>query len=248
MLEPTPSQVDAKQQIVDEILTDLPSQAAVEVNLPSENKVYTLEDPSSPVTLRPMTFEDEKNILGTNKNQDPVNIILQQCTTNINISQLLTIDKLYLLMKLREISYGDDYNVLLLCTHCRAENPTVIKLSQLKIIPVPEDFTDPVTITLPSINKEAKVSLPRVKDEKLFADPKEAYSQLWRFVVEIDGHRDKTVVGEVLKKLPIKDTRVILNAMKTNFGIETRIKFACNTCKEASVVDLPIDANFFDAS
>jgi len=42
--------------------------------------------------------------------------------------------------------------------------------------------------------------------------------------------------------------RLILNAMKTDFGVETKVKFECTSCKEVSIVDLPIDANFFDVS
>ena len=76
-------------------------------------------------------------------------------------------DKLYLIMKLREISYGDDYNTLLVCSHCKAENPTTVKLSHLNVNPVPDDFVDPVTVTAAYLKKEVKIRLPRVSDEKI---------------------------------------------------------------------------------
>jgi len=248
MLDQDPGITEAKQRIVNDLLIDLPPEVDVEVDLPSECRVYKLEDPAKPITLRPMTFEDEKNMLNSKKGHDPINIILQKCTTNLNVADLLSIDKLYLIMKLREISYGDDYNTLLICRDCGAENPTVVKLSELNINPVPDDFTDPVEIELPSIQKNAKVLLPRVRDENLFANDNKAFSQLWRFIAEIDGHSDKTIISGVLEKLPIKDMRLILNAMKTDFGVETKVKFECTSCKEVSIVDLPIDANFFDVS
>jgi len=247
MFEEKPNTTAAKQDIIDALLKDLPSDAAVQVDLPSENKIYTLEDPNAPITLRPMTFEDEKQIVSAEKNQDPVNLILQRCITNIKVPDLLSLDKLYLIMKLREISYGDDYHTLLICGNCNAENPTTVRLSELNINPVPDDFTDPVEITLPSINKIAKIRRPRVKDERIFSS-NEVYSQLWRFVETIDGHGDKLIINSVLEKLPIKDIKIIINAMKTNFGVETKVKFECNNCKEVSVVELPIDANFFDAN
>jgi len=248
MLEQSPAITKAKQEIVNEILKDLPSDVAIAVDLPSECRAYTLPDPDSPVTLRPMTFEDEKNIVGAKKSEDPTNIILQRCVSNINISDILTLDKLYLLMKLREISYGDDYNTLLVCQHCKAENPTVLKLSTLNVNPVPDDFTDPVECNLPSLDKKIKVRLPRVRDEKFLNDNETALDQIWRFVEEIDGHTDKSIISAVLNKLPIKDMRTVLNAMKTDFGIDTKIKFSCQECQEVSVIDLPIDANFFDVS
>ena len=151
-------------------------------------------------------------------------------------------------MKLREISYGDIYNALLICTHCGGENPADIKLSELNVNPVPDDFTDPTEAYLPTLKKKVKIKYPRVRDEKLFQNIEEGMSQLWRFVVEIEGHTDRTVISKVLEKLPLKDMRFILRTMNTDFGLDTKIKFTCTSCKEVSVVELPIDANFFDAS
>lgn len=239
---------DAKQAVIDDILKELPTDTAVEVDLPSECRVYNLEDPGAPITIRPMTFEDEKALVSAGKAQDPVNLVLQRCTTNINIPDLLSMDKLYLIMKLREISYGDDYNTLLVCSHCKAENPTTVKLSNLNVNPVPDDFVDPVTVMLPTIKKEAKVRLPRVRDEKMMQDTQAALDQMWRFVVEIDGHSDKSIIASVVDRLPLKDIRTILNAVKTDFGVDTKIKFECNSCGGVTVVDLPIDSNFFDVN
>ena len=248
MLEKNPTISAAKQKVIDDLLKDLPTDTAIEVELPSENRVYKLEDPAAAITLRPMTFEDEKHIVSAGKGQDPINLILQRCSTNINISDLLPLDKLYLIMKLREISYGDIYNALLICTHCGGENPADIKLSELNVNPVPDDFTDPTEAFLPTLKKKVKIKYPRVRDEKLFQNIEEGMSQLWRFVVEIEGHTDRTVISKVLEKLPLKDMRFILRTMNTDFGLDTKIKFTCTSCKEVSVVELPIDANFFDAS
>jgi hypothetical protein len=238
----------AKQAVIDEILKELPTDTAVEVELPSECRVYTLEDSGAPITIRPMTFEDEKALVSAGKNDDPVNLILQRCTTNIRIPDLLSMDKLYLIMKLREISYGDDYNTLLICSQCKSENPTTIKLSQLNVNPVPDNFQDPITVMLPTLKKEAKVRLPRVRDEKMMVDPAVALDQIWRFVTEIDGHIDKSIIARVVDKLPLKDIRTILKAIKTDFGVDTKIKFECTSCGGVTVVDLPIDSNFFDVN
>jgi hypothetical protein len=200
-----------------------------------------------PITIRPMTFDDEKNIVGARKGEDPINLVLQRCLTNIKVHDLLPMDKLYLIMKLREISYGDDYNTLLICTHCKAENPTKIQLSQLNVNPVPDDFSDPTEVFLEGIQKTALVRYPRVKDER-YLSAENSFDQLWRFIVEIDGHRDKSIIAAVLEKLPLRDVKFILNALKTDFGLDTLIKFQCQECGGVSVVDLPIDANFFDVN
>ena len=248
MLDQSPAAMAAKQEIIDQLLSDVPSSTEIEVELPSECRVYNLEDESAPILMRPMTFEDEKHLVSAKADQDPVNLILQRCVTNLKIPDLIPIDKLYLIMKLREISYGDDYKCLIICPNCSAENPLTVKLSSLNVNPVPDDFTDPLEIFLPKMQKKVKVKLPRVRDERLFQDTERALDELWRFVSEIDGHTDKSIIAAVVNKLPLVDIRTILNALKTDFGVDTKIKLNCNSCKEVSVVDLPIDANFFDVN
>ena len=98
------------------------------------------------------------------------------------------------------------------------------------------------------MKKTAKIKLPRVRDEKLFLDTERALDELWRFVDEIEGHTDKAIIAGVMNKLPLVDVRTILNAMKTDFGVDTKVKLQCKHCKEVGVVDLPIDANFFDVN
>ena len=247
-MKPIAPDHSAKQDIIEELLKNLPPETAIEVELPSENRVYTLPDAGAMITLRPMTFEDEKALVSAPSNQDPINLIIDRCTTNLNVSELLPMDKLYIIMKLREISYGDDYNTLLICPSCKAENPTTIRLSELNINPVPDDFSDPVEVMLPTLQKIAKVRLPRLRDERYMKTTSDALSNIWRFVAQIDDHSDKQIIAEVLKKLPIKDMRTILKAMQTEYGVETKIKLDCDTCETQSVMELPIDANFFDAN
>jgi hypothetical protein len=248
MLEPNNVSDDAKAEIIKDLLKELPTDTAVEVLLPSECKVYDLIDPGVPVSIRPMTFEDEKNIVGAKKGEDPINLVLNRCVSNVKVLDLLPMDKFFLIMKLREISYGDDYHTLLICPECRAENPTTVRLSQLNVNPVPDEFTDPISITLPQLKKEIKVKLPRVRDEAIFNNPEDFLDQLWRFVLEIDGHTDKSIIAAVVNKLPLKDSKTILNALKSDYGVDTKIKFQCKDCEGISVKDLPLDASFFDVS
>jgi hypothetical protein len=240
--------METREDIINSILSEMPTNTTTEVHLPSENKVYNLEDPNAPIILRPMTFEDEKAIISAAKNEDPMNLILQRCVQNIKIQDLLPLDKHFLVLKLREISYGDDYEVLLVCPECAAENPVTLRLSELPVNPVPDDFCDPVKVLLPKINREAEIRLPRVRDEKFFNDAGEALDQLWRFVVSIDGHTDKSIIAPVLEKLPLADIKTIMKAMNTNYGVETMVKLECGSCGGVNVVDMPISANFFGVS
>jgi len=238
--------MQSKEDIINDILRDIPTNTTIQVDLPSEGRTYNLDD-SQIITLRPMTFDDEKSLVSA-KEGDPVNLLLEKCLTGIKVMDLLPMDKLYLIMKLREISYGDDYDTVLICEHCKAENPAKIKLSSLNVNPVPDDFEDPITVFLPKIKREAKIKLPRVRDEKFLSDAEASLSQIWRFVQEIDGHTDKSIVAAVVDKLPLVDMKTILKTFDTEYGLDTKVKLECNNCGGVSILELPINSNFFGVS
>ena len=244
--KPTPKGV-TEQQIIDDILKNMPANEAVEVNLPSQNRFYKLQDPGKPVTLRPMTFEDERSMMSKrNANVDVLNGLLSKCVSNIDIGQLLQMDKLYLIMKLRELSYGDAYKANITCNGCRKDNEVEFSLNKLPIRYIDDEFTDPLTVKLPVLEKELKVRIPRVADENYFDNATNAISNLWRFIEEIDGHTEKSVISKVIPQLPLKDAHALLDKMGTNeYGLDTRVRFLCNYCDHTEVMELPITADFF---
>tara|TARA_R110000824_G_scaffold40353_21_gene121139 strand:- start:238 stop:996 length:759 start_codon:yes stop_codon:yes gene_type:complete len=234
-------------KIISDLLANCPLQSEVVVELPSKNKFYKLLNPSDPITLRPMTFEDEKAIVSNkNASKDVLNILLGRCMTNINISDLLLFDKLYLLMKLREISYGSIYKADITCPACRTDNKVAFDLSDLEIKYVEDDMVNPVSLHLPVLKKTIKVNLPRVSDERYLNNTEASTNNLWRFVAEIEGHTKKTIISKVVKKLPLKDIHALMNLLSgQKYGINTGVRFACSYCSHSEKMELPITADFF---
>jgi hypothetical protein len=239
---------DPKQQIVDDILKELPISSDIEVELPSKCLSYKLPDATKPVTIRPMSFEDEKLLATSRGKTDPIGLILSRCVNNINVNDLFPMDKLYLLLKLREISYGDEYNCSISCPHCSSENKITINLSKLPVASVPDNFEDKMEVDLPVLKKTAVVRLPRAKDEMYLTDLDKIGNNLWRFVEKIDNYEDKVIISKVLEKLPIKDIKTLTNALKIEFGVQTKVSLDCTTCRKASTHELPINPNFFDVN
>jgi hypothetical protein len=236
----------SEQQIIDNILANMPSTEEIAVEVPSLNKFYTLHDPGKPISLRPMTFEDEKIMASNLGGVDALNVLLTRCLSNIKVDSLLQMDKLYLIMKLREISYGDDYQASITCSECGKENKVKFTLSNLPVKYIEETLTDPQIIHLPVLDKEVKVRLPRVRDENYFSNAQQAIGNLWRFVESIDNCQAKTVISKVIPQLPLKDAHVLLEAMGTSeYGLDTKVKFICNYCSNSEIMELPITADFF---
>lgn len=236
-----------EDQILSELLKNVPDTSEVEVTLPSKNRFYTLDDPSKPITIRPMTFQDEKAMMSSrNSSMDTINLLLGRCLNNVKIASLLQIDKLFAIMKIREISYGDDYLVSIPCGGCKSENRVKFTLSQLNVNFVDDKFQNPHKLHLPVIDKNITIRLPRVSDEKYMINAEVTTNNLWRFIEDIDGHSSKSIIQKVCEKLPLKDAHTILNFLGGDgYGLDTRVQFACSYCNHSEVIDLPITSDFF---
>jgi hypothetical protein len=236
------------QEEVDAILENLPTEVETQVSLPSRCKFYSLPDPASPVSVRPMTFEDEKAIatLKRSDRTDPINYLLSRCVINLNINELLTMDKLCLLYKIREVSYGPEYKVQISCPKCASDSEVKIDISKLLVNEVTDDVKDPRTVNLPTIKKDIVIRFPRLKDEKYLNFLEKKSDQFWRFVDSIDGNRDKKVISKVIERLPLRDIHIILDKLLLpEYGLDSKINYICGDCEGETVVDIPIGENFF---
>ena len=244
------SQKKTEQQIIDSILGNKPKTEEVVVELPSKNLFYNLIEAGKPITIRAMTFDDERSMMSKkNVNVDVLNSLLARCTSNINVGNLLQMDKLFLIMKLRELSYGNEYNATINCNGCRKDNEIQFTLNEMPVRYLEDDATDPVEVVLPVLGKTVKVRRPRVQDEHYFSNAEFAISNLWRFVEEIDGHTERGVVSKVIPELPLKDAHAVLEALSANeYGIDTKVRFVCNFCSHNEIMELPITADFFTVS
>ena len=85
------------------------------------------------VSIRPLTFTDEKQLMSSRQGgSEAINKLIEKCVQNVRIGELLELDKLYLLMKIREISYGAEYQASITCPACAQENKVNFNLSKLK--------------------------------------------------------------------------------------------------------------------
>ena len=177
--------------IVSQILGGIPEVQYVEVNLPSQaTALYGLENPV--LHIRPMTFADEKAIVSAKGNKI-LNTLLSRCIEeDINPRSLLLVDKLYIMLYLRTISVGNEYEFEIQCSKC--ETKAVTKVDVIKSFPVKyaeEPTAATFKFTLPVLGKE--VSVKRATSGEMEDLGNRILDELWRFVVEIDGHTNAKV-------------------------------------------------------
>ncbi len=281
-LKPEPKSAPKKQQQVprpqgkvrptgsaalEEILLQLRGQSYTydEVVLPSKGTFYNGGDaPTDGVLhIRPMTGEEEQ-ILATPryiKKGTAINMIFQRCVKEkIKPDELLSIDRTYLLIALRNISYGHEYEVDIKCPGCDKKFNHTIRLDQLLVEYCPPEFQAPLTDVLPKSGLNFIWHLPRGKDENLVSDYREKRSKeyadmaiddslLFRIALMIDtieAVRDKTEILILLKKLPIQDISYLRGiAGDPPFGVNTKCEATCPLCYHDFEIELPLEAGFF---
>lgn len=239
---------DQRDSRLEQLFGEIPIESDLIVRLPSEGRFYLNKTPE--VTITSIKFEDEKNLASTAKNNiNPVNLILTKCVKGLDINSLLLIDKLYLLLKIREISYGAEYPAEVTCPQCSSKSEIKINLSNLVINEIPADLQDPREIELPKLKKKAKVRFPRVSDEGNFTSVEQTYNNLWRFIVELNGITDPVFIAKAIPKMHIMDVKYIMaQIMRTDLGLNPKFIFECGFCGAESKMEVPINENFFSVT
>ena len=167
----------------------------------------------------------------------------------VDIGDLYSSDKVFLLFKIRELSFGEILKVETTCKSCRANNFLNIDLSKLKINYVNEDFKDPKKIKLPDLNKYISLRLPRSSDSQYLLNKNKILENLWRFITKIGKYTDPKVISCAIEKMASVDIRFILeNLLIDEFGLDTKAKYVCSTCRDEHIVEIPISESFFTVS
>ena len=217
--------------------------------LPSLGKIYDKEV-NPIVKLRSMTAEDEmKRLSPSELAYKTLCDVIDDCLVeDIGISSydLCLGDYEYLLHKLRVVTYGADYKMVVPCPVCRGTTEVICNLDELQSNVYDEDFEALRTVTLPVSGKiiELKFQTPRILDEiakrkkdiikknpGMLTDPGYLLT-ICSYIKTIDGivYREDQIESFV-RKLPMKDANFLLNKateLNERIGIDTN--FAC-TCK-----------------
>ena len=225
--------------IVGDLLSDLPTNSEVIIDLPS----------GQTAKIRPITFEEEKQIVTlTKKGQDPSVLLMDKCVSDVNLNDILLVDKVYILFKLRELSFGSVYKFLTTCPACSEQQTISIDINDMPVDRMESPEKEAV-ITLPMCKRKVTVRRASVSDERSIQDTAAMLDNLWRFIVNFDEHEDPMVIQAVLSKLPAGDINTMISEiMCEGYGISTEVVVECGACNHRSKMELPLDKNFFSVS
>jgi hypothetical protein len=227
-----------EEEILDNLLSEIPLSDVASVQIPSGAKV----------ALKPITFEEEKLLINSSKtSSNPLDMLISKCVSVENDEELLFIDKVYLLFKLRQISFGNEYRFKIPCPSCGADDSYSVMIDEIPVVTL--ESTDPVEVTLPMCKKKAVIRLATMADEKYIGTGMGVLDNAWRFVNSVEGHDSKKIISKFIPKLPAGDVNKIISTfMCRGYGLQTEVGISCKACGSNNIIDLPLTKDFFTMS
>ena len=222
----------------------------VSLELPSRGQSY--RDHDGMVRIKSFTYREEKklrSIKRVGQANDIIKTLFEDCVQGLDYDSMTLEDKNYLLFKLREISYGDKYVVNANCKACDAENSLNLLISEIPVTYAPDDFQEPLEVTLPDTDQVVKFVKPRAKDEQYLGDAVSLTENLWRFALSVGEHSDKKILRQFFEKTTVRDLAFFREAVaESQYGYITAVSFDCASCGELNESPVPFTESFFSVS
>ena len=191
--------------------------------------------------------------------------IIDDCIQNdIGISSydMCLPDFQFLLYKLREVTFGNEYEMSCICPFCGTRQDIVVDLDDLEIKEFSDEIFDYMEVDLPQdestveitmqtprmldmINKEVKQAKKKLKNKE---NPQILYLML-DSIIKKDDESFNSIEGETwLRNLPLGDANRILSAidkLNSSFGMDLSVYHTCNFCGEEIIAPFRVNDTFF---
>lgn len=236
--------------------------------VPSQGHLYDGNFPGGEVVLSPMTTGEEKILAQSGKDRlEIIDTIIRRCLVDcpVPFDSLLIPDMFYLLLVIRNITYGACYQFRVECRKCRTNFRHALEIpADLKLRCLDEtDEGEPWHVKLPMCGDEVSFRLLRVKDEYdirrwsrqayestvQVGDPGYTY-RLAKHIVQING-RDVDPVRKLqfVEDLIGRDSYTLRHAIENReFGATLILDTQCPNCGDEGKSSMPFDRDFFRPS
>ena len=218
--------------------------------------MHTFEMPSgAEIELREMTGAEEELLTNQRliRSGDAINQVLKNCILRIgentepsmkDVLDLLSGDRLFVLVRLRQISLGDEVELTLHCPSpaCRETSHTTVNLEELEVTPYGAERE--FEFLLPGSGQLVRFGyLDGHKEKRLAAlkEPTISSAMLMR-ILNIDGASPNK---KMLAELPMRDRSALRAEMtRVDGGIDTLVELECEACGAPLRTRLEAEASF----
>ena len=229
------------------------------LGLPSKMKFYP---EGTKLYGRPLKVLEIKQLAAINEdNADSViNSILRRTIKGINIDELLSVDKLFLVFWSRSNTFrSSGFSLNYSCQHCKSESKYDFELSKLEVKEVADDFTsDKLKFKLLISTDEFEICFPRVRDERVAEEFKNNHANTIR---ELDS--DIVALATLIKKInglvmntldkyhyissmnPEDYAYLLTYIDSINFGVQPFVTVDCGSCGRSGITPVIFSGAFF---
>lgn len=238
--------------------------------LPSLGKIYP--EPINPeIELRSMTTRDEMRRTAPSKYMyKPLCDMIEGCIVGtkpkVHVYDMCIGDFVFLLHKLRIVTYGSEYHLKVRCPNCKKFVSGVTDLNNETLLEWDDSILDNLEFTLPKSGKKIKIkyTTPRMLDE-IQAEKDRRLEKAGDNVPEYDiglsltlQYLIDTVDGEKLTpskketfvdQMPAYDLKFLLaksEAVNEKVGLDTQIVVKCDQCGYDIVTSFRLEPEFFN--
>ena len=233
-----------------------------EIKLPSNGVFYDESIPTT-LTIRSITTKEEQLLYGSTSDYI-IDTIIQNCIVepkDFPLNDLIPADKLFILFKIRIISYGQDYNQYMYCPYCKYEGVTEIDLDMIPCEEIDEDkIKVPLKLTLPVAKDQLELRVLTEKDYKNIRErankvakklqlPFNQIERKLRFAKQIKAiNGDKVDAFQAEKyydSMNVKDVRYVDSALSTILvGYQGTVDCQCPSCKRDVTIPFEMTNEF----
>jgi len=263
-VKPIPQQENSQQEVqakphfdgkLSDAVADLLSNVTASqdwraLKLPSRGLAYVNCDES--IMIKPFTFAQERKLRGIKNSvhgTKVINTLIDDCVQGLDYTSMTLEDKNYILFKLREISYGDEYTIQADCTECDHSNKLTVNISQVPVSYAEDGYEEPITITLPDTQQQVTYVSPRCKDERYFESAEKLIDNLWRFALSVGEYSEQKVIKGFFEGTTVRDLAYFREALtKYTYGMNKSMSYECANCGEVTESMIPFTESFFSVS
>lgn len=176
-------------------------------------------------------------------------------------ADLLVSDRYALLLTIRAVGYGTEYEDDVTCSECSVTKSRVFNLASF---PIKRLDIEPITpgtnlfgFTLPKSKKQVQFRFLTGRDEEdmhVLAERQKKLgiilesnvtSTLIRSIVSIDGKTDKSKIARFVQNMPAQDSLALRKYMGDHQpGVLFRQQLACPACNHVEEVNMPMGLGF----
>jgi len=219
------------------------------------------------ITIRAIGTQEEKIFYGS-ADERALDKVIQKCIVEpegLDANDLTSVDKNFIMFRLRMLTYGDIYEFPYVCSECREKNYYEVDLTTLPVYYLDDtDFEEPYEFTLPVSQKVIGIKLLRGRDlldieqhskrlnKKMASTMEGDISYILRmaqFIVTIDGEELPFPQKKMfVESMHGKDSAYFWHKLNSiEVGYDTTLYRTCGNprCRIETEISLPMSAEFF---